>query len=43
MEMIARTSKTWINPPRVNEVTKPSNQRMIRTTAMVYSMAIPFY
>jgi hypothetical protein len=31
----ATTSNTWTKPPMVYEETSPSNQRMIKTTAMV--------
>ncbi|WP_223247833.1 hypothetical protein [Sulfuriferula multivorans] len=32
-----------MNPPKVYEVTMPSNQRMIKITAMVYSMTKPLF
>jgi hypothetical protein len=28
----------WMNPPSVKDVTIPSNHKIIRITAMVYSM-----
>jgi hypothetical protein len=40
--MIASTSKMWMNPPKVYELTIPSNQRTRSITAMVQSIVNPF-
>ena len=40
--MIASTSKMWMNPPKVYELTIPSNQRTRSITAMVQSIVSPF-
>ncbi len=37
---IAITISTWINPPRVNLVTTPNNQRINKTTAIVYNIDV---
>src|SRR4030095_2939846 len=36
----ARTSNTWIKPPRVYELTTPRNHRTNRTTKSVHNMAL---
>lgn len=36
--MTAKTNKMWMNPPRVYELTIPSNQRISSTTAIVQSI-----
>ena len=38
MTIMANTSKTWMKPPSVTEVTKPSSHKTPRMTAMVISM-----
>ena len=40
--MTAITIRTWINPPTVNEVTTPSNHRIIRITAIVLNIVYKF-
>lgn len=40
--MIASTSKMWMNPPKVYELTIPSNQRTRSITAIVQSIVNPF-
>src|SRR5262245_37368638 len=37
---MAMISRMWMKPPMVYEDTRPSNQRMSRTTAMVHNMAV---
>ncbi len=39
--MMARTSRIWINPDSVYELTIPSNQRTKRITAIVQSISFP--
>jgi len=38
--MMATTSKIWMNPPKVYEVTKPNSQRMSKITASVQSKSM---
>ena len=43
MTMIAMTSKAWINPPNVNEVSMPSSHKTTRIAAIVHNiMIVPF-
>ena len=37
-KMIATTSKMWIKPPMVYDVTKPRSHKIRRTTAIVYNI-----
>jgi hypothetical protein len=36
--MRAITRRTWITPPKVNEVSKPTSHNIIRITAIVHNM-----
>src|SRR5271167_1624481 len=38
--MIATTSKIWMNPPKVKDVTRPSSHRISKITASVQSKSI---
>lgn len=38
--IIATTNKTWMNPPKVYEETKPNIHRMIKRTAIVSSILL---
>jgi hypothetical protein len=38
IDMTATINRMWMNPPSVKDVTIPSNHKIIRITAMVYSM-----
>ncbi len=43
MTITAMTSKTWMSPPMVTELTTPSNHKMIKMMATVYNiMCSPF-
>src|SRR5216684_331756 len=38
----AKTSRMWMNPPSVYELTMPNSQRIKSKTAIVQSIGIPF-
>ena len=42
MTMIATTIKTWMNPFKVKDVTKPRSHKTTRMTAIVHYISISF-
>ena len=40
MRMMATTSRMWMNPPIVYEVTMPSSHRTIKMMAMIVSICL---
>jgi hypothetical protein len=41
--MTANTSRTWMNPPNVEEVATPKSHKTSKTTKIVQSMLTPYF